>query len=400
MNAFKEKLIAYEALFAARGPELEVIVRDPALDVEGYCVCWNTRISIDGPLGRCAKGGTRVTPDLTLPEIKMLASRMALKNAAAGLPLGGAKSGLKADPDDPEIETKYRRFVQLLAPLLKERGGIFGGFGWDIGTRPEYVHWACDELGSYRSFTGKPIDMAGSDYDREGIAGLGVAVAAHAAIEIQGDNPEDLSFAVQGLGAMGAAVVRYFSEYGAKLTAVADPRIGGTVVLPAGFPAAVIDCFSTQNYEGAKLLLKNLPVQTLPTDEILYQTCDVLFPCAVQDVITIDNCEKIAARYLVEGANNPTSFAAYDVLYARNVVMIPDIIANPGGIIAAFTEMTTTITAEENTKNRSIVLAAKDYTRSKIRENVALLLTLVEQEGIASCYAARYLALKNILGAP
>lgn len=159
--------------FDAMQPELELTVRDSAMGVEGYVVVWNTGISTGGPLGHCGKGGTRITPTLTLDEVKMLARTMALKNAAADLPLGGAKSGLKLDPAVPGFEKQYRRFVRLCAPVLHENGGPFGGFGFDIGGRPEHALWACDELKSTRCFTGKPLNMGGTDYDREGIAGLG-----------------------------------------------------------------------------------------------------------------------------------------------------------------------------------------------------------------------------------
>jgi glutamate dehydrogenase (NAD(P)+) len=175
--AFHAELKELTQFFGAMQPELEVTVRDPALGVEGYVVVWNTGISVGGPLERSGKGGTRITPNVTLDEVKMLARTMALKNAAAGLPLGGAKSGLKLDPSAPGFEKQYRRFVRLCAPLLHENGGPFGGFGFDIGARPEHALWACDELKSTRSFTGKPLNMGGTDYDREGIAGLGVAVS-------------------------------------------------------------------------------------------------------------------------------------------------------------------------------------------------------------------------------
>lgn len=143
-------------------PELELVVRDPALDVEGYVVVWNTIDDKHAPLERCGKGGTRITPETDLNEIRMLAQIMSLKNAATGLPLGGAKSGLKADPDSPNFEKQYRRFVELVRPILKENGGVFvGGFGFDIGARDIHPHWACDQLGSTKSFTGKPIDRGG-----------------------------------------------------------------------------------------------------------------------------------------------------------------------------------------------------------------------------------------------
>src|SRR3954453_3711714 len=216
-DGFLAELARLQAVFEAMPPELEVTVRDPAQGIEGYVVVWNTGISVGGPLECSGKGGTRITPTVTLDEVKMLARTMALKNAAAGLPLGGAKSGLKLDPSVAGFEQQYRRFVSLCNPFLHENGGPFGGFGFDIGARPEHALWACDELKSTRSFTGKPLSMGGTDYDREGIAGLGVAVAGGTLLEIKQQNIAGASFAIQGMGAMGAAVLRYFSEMGGEL---------------------------------------------------------------------------------------------------------------------------------------------------------------------------------------
>src|SRR6476659_1504427 len=174
-QTFYAELKALTDFFDAMQPELEVTVRDSVLGVEGYVVVWNTGASVGGPLERSGKGGTRITPTVTLEEVKMLARTMALKNAAAGLPLGGAKSGLRLDPSTSGFEKQYRRFVRLCAPFLYENGGLFGGLGFDIGARPEHALWACDELKSTRCFTGKPVEMGGTDYDRQGIAGLGVS---------------------------------------------------------------------------------------------------------------------------------------------------------------------------------------------------------------------------------
>ncbi|MBP9837907.1 MAG: Glu/Leu/Phe/Val dehydrogenase, partial [Proteobacteria bacterium] len=172
-DIFSAKLKELNQTFETDSPELELTVRDHQLGLEGYVVVWNSAPGKKSNLGPFGKGGTRITPNLSLDEIKMLAKRMALKNAAAGLYMGGAKSGIKADPDEKNFEVKYRRFVQLIKPILRENGGIFGGLGFDIGARPVHPKWACDELKSFKSFTGKPLEMGGTDYDKEGIAGLG-----------------------------------------------------------------------------------------------------------------------------------------------------------------------------------------------------------------------------------
>lgn len=123
-EVFYAELRSLEDYFAAMQPELEVTVRDPVLNVEGYVVVWNTGISVGGPLERSGKGGTRITPNVSLDEVKMLARTMALKNAAAGLPLGGAKSGLKLDPSAPGFERQYRRFVRVCTVPTRERRSV------------------------------------------------------------------------------------------------------------------------------------------------------------------------------------------------------------------------------------------------------------------------------------
>lgn len=395
---FYTALKELESRFEKMEPELETTLRDPAEGVEGYIVVWNTGICAGGPLEFCGKGGTRITPDVTLDEVKMLARRMALKNAAAGLPLGGSKSGMKADPDAPGFEKKYRRFARLCAPLLFENGGVFGGFGFDIGARPIHPQWACDELGSLRCFTGKPVDMGGTDYDREGIAGLGVAVAAKTALEADGKTAKGASFAVQGAGAMGGAVIRYFSEFGGVLDSIADPRLGGTWILgEKGASPELLKTLSEGNFGESKRLLEEGGFENLPDSEsVLYRKTAVVFPCAVQDVVTKDNAEKIAATYLVEGANGPCTAEAHQLLQEKGVIVIPDFIANPGGIIAAFVEMTSKATPEENAKTRINVTEAKKLTDKKITENVHRLMKLVRDLDVSPVQAGMYLALQSI----
>lgn len=394
---FLSELSTLEKAFGSMPPELEITVRDPQLGVEGYVVVWNTLLAKDGPLGRCGKGGTRITPNTSASEISMLARTMALKNAAAGLPLGGAKSGMRDNPDSQGFEKRYRRFVELVKPILRENGGIFGGFGFDIGARPEHPYWACDQLKSTKSFTGKPIEMGGTDYDNEGIAGLGVSVAARAALAVCGEDIAGKRFAVQGAGAMGAAVIRYLTESGAELSHIADPRLGGCYEISGKLDERLFSSLVKQQFERAKELLMLGKYPRIDLEEVLFQETDILLPCAVQDVVTIFNASRIRARYLVEGANNPCSPEARSFLHNNGTLVIPDFIANPGGIIAAFIEMTSTVTPEENVVTREKVRQAKDLTIRKITENVAQILSLAREYNVEPVQTGRYLALSKIV---
>ncbi|QQG37234.1 MAG: Glu/Leu/Phe/Val dehydrogenase [Micavibrio aeruginosavorus] len=387
---FEEQLRDLKGRFAAMMPELESIVRDPALGVEGYIVVWNTGISVGGPMERSGKGGTRITQNVTLDEVKMLARTMALKNAAAGLPLGGSKSGLRADPSAPDFEKKYRRFVKLCAPFLRENGGPFGGFGFDIGGRPEHALWACDELKSTTCFTGKPVSMGGTDYDREGIAGLGVAVAGRTMMEIQGVKPSESMFAVQGMGAMGAAVFRYFSETGAQLRALADPKYGGTWMMRSSPGAELKHALICQDKDAViKLLPQEADKLSDDCESVLYLDADILFPCAVQNVLTETNSVKVKARFVCEGANGPCTEEARTKLHERGIHLVPDFIANSGGVIAAFVELTS--------KSAAKAEEAKAMTRQKVEANVRELYDLVARHRCEPQQAGLYMALSKIL---
>jgi glutamate dehydrogenase (NAD(P)+) len=398
-DSFLANLARLESNFAALKPELEVTVWDPAVGVEGYVVVWSTLPAVGGPLGRCGKGGTRITPAVSLEEVGMLARIMSLKNAAAGLPLGGAKSGLRADPTAPGFERKYRRFVQMVAPLLIERGGIFGGFGFDIGGQPIHAEWACDELKTLRCFTGKSVDKGGTDYDREGIAGLGVAIAAVVAVKSK-RGPSSLlpPAAIQGIGAMGAGVFRYYREAGGSVMAISDPRIGGTVLLTKTLEEAVAPALVNLDPSAVSGILDQAGAQRLPLGDILFVETEMLFPCAVQDVITVHNQRDIRAAWVVEGANNPSSPAARTALWERGVCVIPDFIANPGGIIAAFVEMSSHITPEENSRTRANVTSAKALTREKIHHTVERMLKEATALEVEPVIVGRYYALQAVLG--
>lgn len=385
---FYESLEAMKARFAAMQPELEMTVRDPGMGVEGYVVVWNTEISIGGPLERAGKGGTRIVPTLSLDEVKMLARTMALKNAAAGLPLGGSKSGLAADSNAPGFEKKYRRFVQLCAPMLHENGGIFGGFGFDIGGKPEHALWACDELKSTRCFTGKPLHMGGTDYDREGIAGLGVAVAGRTVLECTGKDPAHMTYAIQGMGAMGSAVLRYFSETGARLKTLSDPRYGGTWEFSAPLSAPLMEALVKQDPKALDLMASEGRKISDGSEDALYSDVDLVFPSAVQNVITDANVAKIKARYVVEAANGPVTETARTGLFARGVIVVPDFIANPGGIMAAYVELTSAA--------KDKAAEAKALTRQKIADNVRTMMAMAGEYGVEPVHAGLAMALGRI----
>ncbi len=396
---FSETLDTLEQRFNALKPEVELSVSDDELDIEGHVVVWSTRNAIGGPLGRCGKGGTRITPTLTLDEVRRLARTQSLKNAAAGLPLGGAKSGLRADPQGDDFERQYRQFVQLVAPALRQNGGRWGGFGFDLGAQPIHAQWACDELDRLDVFTGKPVEMGGTDYDKEGIAGLGVTEAAITLLSERGRAVEGATAAVQGLGAMGAAVCRYAVERGMRLMLICDPRIDGCWSIPEATQPELMQSISTMDFVTTKRTLESAGLAPMPLDSILEADVDVLFPCAVQDVIGAKNAHLVESRSVVEGANNPVTADGRSALFSRGIDVIPDIIANPGGAIAAFVELTSKVSIEENIRTGAKSLEAKQITRNRVAENVREVLHLAGESNSSPVEAAHYLAYQRIFSA-
>jgi glutamate dehydrogenase (NAD(P)+) len=200
---------------------------------------------------------------------------------------------------------------------------------------------------------------------------------------------------VQGLGAMGAAVVRYFSETGAILKAVSDPRVGGTFLLRKSPTAALLDAIAHHHWEDTKKLLA-VEAQCVGIDEVLYQPVDVLFPAAIQDVISSTNVARIQAKRVVEAANNPCTAEARTALHNRGVLALPDFIVNAGGIIAAYVEMSSSVSCEENARTRKNCEDAKVLTRQRMRENTSRILEMAREAQVAPSVAGRYLALSNI----
>ena len=201
---------------------------------------------------------------------------------------------------------------------------------------------------------------------------------------------------MQGMGAMGAGICRYFSEYGGQLVAFSDPLFGGTWVLNDGLPERLKAALVRRDFDGANCLLPQFG-EKLSDDvaEVLYQDIDVLFPAATEDTITARNAWKVKAPFLVEGANSPTSDEGYQILFEKRTHIVPDIIANAGGIIAAFVEMTTPTTTEI-TKSRLKIRKAKETTFAKLTRNTNRMIDMVRRFGARADQVAFVMACRNI----
>lgn len=302
----------------ALGPEKVLVIYKPRLDLRAIVVVDNVAA---GP----ALGGCRMAPDVTFEECFRLARAMTMKNAAAGLPHGGGKSVIMADPAMPaeRKELTMRAFAQAIRELSDYIPGP------DMGTNERAIAWVHDEIGRA---AGLPRELGGIPLDEIGATGFGVAIAAEVAQDFCDVKLAGARVAVQGFGAVGRHAARFLAERGAILVAASDSS--GAIVNPKGLDVAALTSFkaegrSVADFPGGK---------RLDRDAIIGVDCDILIPAAHPDVITMANVDSIRARLVLQGANIPASSEAEDRMHARGILSIPDFIANAGGVICGSVE--------------------------------------------------------------
>jgi len=350
------------------GPEKIVHIHVPSADLQAIVVIDNVAC---GP----SIGGARMAPDVSVEECVRLARAMTFKNAAAGLPHGGGKSVIFADPHgDPEAkEARIRAFARAIGPLT---GYIPGP---DMGTDETCMAWIKDEIG--RS-VGLPREIGGIPLDEIGITGFGVAVAAEVAAPFCDLDLAGARLAVQGFGAVGKFTARFLAERGTILVAAADSH--GTVVDPAGLDVerliALKDAGAgVTDYPGG---------QKLDRDAIVGVDCDIWVPAARPDVLRGDNAGELKARLVVQGANIPATEDAERTMHERGILSVPDFIANAGGVICAAVEY------HEGTQT-----AAFAVVEEKIRSNTSEVLTAARDRATRPRQAALELAGERVKAA-
>ncbi|MGM9321087.1 Glu/Leu/Phe/Val family dehydrogenase [Deinococcus aquaticus] len=297
---------------------------------EGYRVQHNTS---RGP----AKGGVRFHQDVTLSEVMALSAWMTVKNAAVNLPYGGGKGGIRIDPrkySTGELERLTRRYTTEIGLIIGPEKDIPAP---DVNTNPQTMAWMMDtysmNVGRTATgvVTGKPVSLGGS-LGRADATGRGVFVSGAEAMKKLGMPLEGARVAVQGFGNVGEAASRIFHEHGARIVAIQD--VTGTIHSSAGIdPAAALEHLRRT---GSILGLPG--TEELKRDEFWDVDCDVLIPAALEKQITLENAGRIKARLIVEGANGPTIPAADDLLAERGVTVVPDVLANAGGVTVSYFE--------------------------------------------------------------
>ncbi|WP_407539376.1 Glu/Leu/Phe/Val dehydrogenase [Deinococcus radiomollis] len=297
---------------------------------EGYRVQHNTS---RGP----AKGGVRFHQDVTLSEVMALSAWMTVKNAAVNLPYGGGKGGIRIDPrqySQGELERLTRRYTTEIGLIIGPEKDIPAP---DVNTNPQVMAWMMDTYSmntgktSTGVVTGKPVALGGS-LGRSDATGRGVFVTGEAAMRKVGVPLEGARIAVQGFGNVGNAAARIFHDNGAKIVAIQD--VSGTVVSSAGInPHAALE-----HLRGTGSILDLPGSENIERDAFWDVDCDVLIPAALENQITADNAGRIRAKVVVEGANGPTTPAADDILHDKGVTVVPDVLANAGGVTVSYFE--------------------------------------------------------------
>jgi glutamate dehydrogenase (NAD(P)+) len=317
-----------------------------------------------------AIGGVRMSPTVTEQEVCRLARTMTLKNSSAGLPHGGAKAGIIADPSDPRKERLFRVFARMMKDLTEYIPGP------DMGCNETSMAWIHDEIG--RS-VGLPEEIGGLPLDKLGATGFGVAECAEVAAPFADIKLSGARFVVEGFGSVGKAAARFLTVKGGVLVAASDSQ--GAVHDPSGIDVAELIEVKTRtgsvvNYgRGTRM----------PAPQLFSVPCDILIPAAAPDVIHGGNAGIIRARMIFEGANIPTTQEAEKMLHARGILVVPDFIVNAGGVIMAAMEYAG--------KNEQEAFAA---ISERIRKNTRLVLEKAAAEDILPRQAADALARERV----
>ena len=285
-----------------------------------------------------SKGGIRYHPWVTLDELKGLAMWMTWKCALMNLPFGGAKGGVVCDPKAlslQELEHLTRRFT---SEIVNEIGPERDIPAPDVGTTPQVMAWIFDTYSMNQGHsvlgvvTGKPLAVGGS-LGRAEATGRGVVFCLLDLLRRRGEELDGLSVAVQGFGNVGRTVARLSAEAGAKVIAVSDTS--GARLDRNGLD---VDALVVQKRAGGSVDGFEGGGELIPRDELLYLHCDVLVPCALEQTLTEANAHRVQARVVLEGANGPTTPTADEILDAKGVQVVPDVLANAGGVIVSYFE--------------------------------------------------------------
>lgn len=349
----------------ALGPTKILHVYEPSIQLRGILVVDNVA---RGP----SIGGLRMAEDVSVEECFRLARAMTLKNAAAGLPHGGGKSVLFGDPrmEEGRKEMLIRAFAKAL------RGQEDYIFGPDMGTNEVCMAWVRDEIGRA---VGLPEELGGIPLDKIGATGWGLLNAVEVALDFSGFALRGARVVVQGFGAVGRHAARYLTASGAVLVGAADSR--GAIHDPQGIDVDAL----IQIKDGGGSVRDAARGERLAREAVVGLPCDVWIPAARPDVVDASNVDQLQARLVVQGANIPFTVEAERTLHERGVLVVPDFIANAGGVICAAMELRG---ATETTALQAI--------EEKVRRNTRVVLEASRRQGLLPREAAVAMAEERV----
>ncbi len=356
--------------FDGFGPEMIVEIHNPKIGVRGFAVIHNTAL---GP----AKGGIRMTPTVSIDEVSRLAEAMTWKCSLADLPFGGGKSGIVADPRTLSQEQKdeiIAAFSEAIKPICPSKYVAAP----DINTAEHEMEIFAKANGSMQSTTGKPSSLGGIPHEL-GSTGFGVYHATLVALSHLGKNPKNVTFAVEGFGNVGMFAAKFLTEAGATLVATSDSK--GVIYNEKGIDYKKLEIIKQK--EGT---VTRYPGKILPNHNILSVNVDVLITAAVPDLIQAGDVDNIKAKLIVEGSNIPTTPDVEDLFHRKKVLVVPDFVANAGGVISSYVEY---------------IGKNKDYmfklVEDKVVKNTKLVLGQAEKKGIKPRDSALSIAQERVL---
>ncbi len=320
-----------------RYPNREIILHIPVQMDDGHLEVF-TGFRVQHSIARGpAKGGIRYSPDVTLDEVRALASWMTWKCAVVNIPFGGAKGGIICDPhrmSKSELERMTRRYTAELVEFIGPEKDVPAP---DINTNEQIMAWMMDTYSMHMRqtvtavVTGKPLNMGGSRGRREA-TGRGIMIVCDEALKKLRMNREDTRVIVQGFGNVGSNAARLMAERGYKIIGIAEVD-GGL------YNAHGIDLEALWEYRQKNGTIHGFPgADKTDPHQLLVADCEILVPAATENQVTTRNAEQIKAKILCEGANGPTTAAADDILSEKKVFVIPDILANAGGVTTSYFE--------------------------------------------------------------
>lgn len=314
------------------GPEYVIEVYDSKIGMNGFLVIDNTTLGL-------GKGGIRMTPNVTKEEVFRLARVMTWKNALAGIPFGGAKAGIIWTGGSDELKQEFiKSFARAIKPFVPKKYIP----GPDVNTTEKEMRSFAEELGIWKSSTGKPADycfknpktgkkMCGLPHEL-GSTGFGVAHSAIVATEVAKFDIKNMKVAIEGFGNVGEFAFKHLQEMGAKIVAVSGSR-GGV------YDKNGLDLNVLMNLKSQKKSVTEYPKgKKINKGKILELPVDILITASVTDVINENNKDKIKAKIIVEGSNIPMKENIEDELFNKGIIIVPDFVANAGGVISSYAE--------------------------------------------------------------